>query len=70
MPIIGIDAAKKEKPDYLQREEEVRYSEVEKANAQFNVVSPIKQIVYVHKRRGETLLKLWRSVMRNIHISR
>ena len=52
-------------------EEEVRYSEVEKANTQFNVISPIKQIVCTS--RGEErryFIKLWRSTIRNTYTSR
>ena len=59
IPILGIGAAEKESRIVVQREEEeIRYSKVEKSNIQYNVVPPIKQIVYVHGRRGETLLKL------------
>jgi len=40
-------------------EEEIRYSEVEKTNTQFNVVPPIKQIVRTSTgEMRETLVKL------------
>jgi len=37
-------------------EEEIRYFEVEKANRQFNVISPIKQIVCTSTGEGRKTL--------------
>ena len=51
-------------------DEEIRYSEVEKANTQFNVISPIKHIMCTSMGEGgETLLTLEEYNEKYSHIS-
>ena len=54
--LLGSAQRKKKSRIVVQREEEeIRYSEVEKVNIQFNVVPPIKQIVCTFTGEGEKL---------------
>ena len=48
-------AQQKKKNRIVVQHEEIRHSEVEKANTQFNVVPPIKQIVCTTTEEGEKL---------------
>jgi len=67
---LGLAQWKKSRT-IVQREEEIKYSEVEKTNTQFNVVLLIKPIMCTFtEEERETILKLWKSAIRNTHTSR